>query len=311
MSGRGNEPPGFEFNLDQVAQVQLKSLNASRGEDNGIIKSCAKTIDSCGHIASQGLNVEVWSKQQKLITASHRGGAHLGALAQGQPSLMRLRVGTNQQNVCGCSTGRNGGDGQPIGLTGLKVFVAVHSQIHALLEKGLLNLFGKKTFAFEFLERLNLLPVSLSGQHSDVAGATVRFNEVSGVVGLPQGEITAASANLEVWRFGHGLGLVQLIHHNLFGELHGQRNVFFFEIGHNAVDQIPGILIELGQLIREHFAQCRTAHGGKQFRQFAKGDLDLTLLQARGQVLHALFDDAVTIAKCGPSAFCIFVGEWF
>ena len=197
--------PGVHIEPHEVIEVEFQPVQSGRSEDDGIIPAFAEPIDPGGHVAAQGLDVEVRPQQQQLVPAAHRRGAHGGTWGERKPRLGRVGGFPNQEHVLRRSPWRHRGDGQPIRLPGLQVLVAVDGEVDRLVEQGLLDFLGEKPFAFEFFERLDLLPVTLRGEDVDVAGAPARFDEVPYVVGLLAGEIAAAGADSEVGGVAHGV----------------------------------------------------------------------------------------------------------
>ena len=131
LGGSRNEVSWVHPDGQQVAQVEVKPVESGCGEHDGIVASLLQALDPRGHIAAQGLDVEVRPEQEQLVPAADRGGADDGSGMEREPGGGTVGSGMDQ-DVLGCSSLGDGGDAEAVWLSGFEVLVAVDSKVDAV-----------------------------------------------------------------------------------------------------------------------------------------------------------------------------------
>ncbi len=191
MSGGGSH----HFRRDHLTdQLRLAQTVQARGrENNGIVVTGFEFPQPRVDIATERMNLQIWTQRHQLRLPSQTAGANV--------RLLRQRVNARElhraKHVARIFAGRNGGNFEIGGQLRGQILQAVHGEVNPVFDQGFFDFLGEHALGADFRQRHVGDFIARSLDDLEFHGVALSAQQVGDVVGLPECELRAARADAE------------------------------------------------------------------------------------------------------------------
>ena len=192
---------GGRLEMVHAVRGKTQTLEPGGGQHDGVVFAFLHLAQAGIHIAAQGKDLQVGTQIEQLGLTAQAAGAHAGPLGQ----FVQRGVAVGEQAVHADLTLGHAAQDEALGQDHGHVLDAVHGQVGGTVQQGFLDLLDEQALAAH-LGHGDIQDDVAAGLDDAQADVQARFQGLQAgfdVFGLPEGQLTAAGGDDEI--FAHGV----------------------------------------------------------------------------------------------------------